>query len=187
MVTGNKFAYADNPASQYKIELIKNLSNLGFDHIKIDNCVIQAGIDRPKGGAVSRFEFNVNLIYLDFDKVEILKSSSNGETVYYGSVRFGSKFRLNEEARRAFLYHVKKKYSEDWSLNGPELFGPSFKLIESDLTRSGIVSDTFYRFYRDNDVQTVPYITDFSFTYVDEKVVLEFLRLIKEISQRSKC
>jgi hypothetical protein len=187
MAISHNFAYADTPASQYKIELIKNLSNLGFDQIKIENCIIQAGIDRPKGGAVSRFEFNVNLIYLDFDKVEILKSSSNGETVYYGSVRFGSRFNVDEDKRRDFLRHVKEKYYENWFLDGPKLFGPSFSLIESDLIRSGIVSDTFYRFHRGKDVQTVPYITDFSFIYSDGKVVSEFLRLIKDISVKSNC
>lgn len=182
-----QLAQAETPENSVEAALVETLTTIGFDGIKVDECIVQAGIDRPTGSPVTRFEFNINLIYLDFQTVEILNSSHDGKSYFRGIIRFGEEFRLNERLRREFRWYVFEEFSEDWTNDIPPRFGPSFKEIEIDLERSGISQDTFYRFYRNSDYQTFPYFLVFDFTYDDREIVSKFLTDLENLARQRGC
>jgi hypothetical protein len=181
------FALADTLPNAAEAELKASLSKIGFDEIVIDVCIVQAGIDRPPNSKVSRFEFNINLSYLDFSTFEIVESSTNGENIFSGIVRFGENFRLLERLRREFRFYVRDQYLQDWTADQPPLFGKDYLKIESDLQSSGIAQDTFYRFNSGETVQTFPYYMNFYFLYHDQEILVDFLKNLEVVALSNHC
>jgi hypothetical protein len=181
-------ASADTRKRYVVDRLMVTLKDAGFDEVTYSDCILNAGMMAPMGSPVTRSEFNIKLSFLDFKSFEIKKSESAGRPIFFASVKLNSKFFARDQLRSDVFLKIKRDMGSDIFRQVPsESDFSDWPAIESALNESGVLTDTYLRFFKGGIHISNPYYINFYLAHADREILERFKLELSEVAKNDDC